>query len=210
MKKNGRSPFWWMEISTGPGRVSKTKCGRAVCRSVSQSVSQSVSLCVQGLSSIAPDRRSRSGRLRSQKMRQSAGTAMAVVTWRHVSRVTRHVPPRGPFEKFSNTAAAQTGGRREPKLSGQKGLGLTWVPWGRTAPGVQKCARRAHFCISAFCPLAPTPFELGTPNLAHGGTLTRAIHPRKIFWLSKFRGVKILDFRKIRFWTPRRSKCAGP
>ena len=60
-----------------------------------------------------------------QKMRQSAGTTMAVVTWRHVSRVTRHVPPRGPFEKFSNTAAAQTGGRREPKLSGQKGLGLT-------------------------------------------------------------------------------------
>ena len=37
---------------------------------------------------------------------------MVVVTWRHVSRVTRHVPPRGPFEKFSNTATAQTGGRR--------------------------------------------------------------------------------------------------
>ena len=50
---------------------------------------------------------------------------MVVVTWRHVSRVTRHVPPRGPFEKFSNTAAAQTGAGREPKLSGQKGLGLT-------------------------------------------------------------------------------------
>ena len=58
-------------------------------------------------------------------MRQSAGTTMAMVTWRHVSRVTRHVPPREPFEKFSITAAAQTGGRREPKLSGQRGLGLT-------------------------------------------------------------------------------------
>ena len=89
------------------------------------SVSQSVSLCVQGLSSIAPDQRSRSGWHKHQKMRQSAGTTMAVVTWRHVSRVTRHVPPRGPFEKFSNTAAAQTGDRREPKLSGQKGLGVT-------------------------------------------------------------------------------------
>ena len=110
-----------MEISTGPGRVSEMKCGRPVCRSVSQWIS----VCVQGLSSIAPDPRSRSGRLRSQKMRQSAGTTMAVVTWRHVSRVRRHVPPREPFEKISNTAAAQTGGGREPKLSGQKGLGLT-------------------------------------------------------------------------------------
>ena len=58
-------------------------------------------------------------------MRQSAGTTMALVTWRHVPRVTRHVPPREPFEKISNTPAAQTGGGREPKLSGQKGLGLT-------------------------------------------------------------------------------------
>ena len=156
-----------MEISTGPGRVSKTKCGRAVC----QSVGQSVSVSVQGLSSIAPDRRSRSGRDRHQKMRQRSGTTMVVVSWRHVSRVTRHVPPREKFEKNSNTPTAQTGGGREPKLSGQKGLGLTWVPWGRTAPGVQKCARRAHFCISAFCPLAPTPFELGSPNLAQGGDL---------------------------------------
>ena len=91
MKKNGRSLFWWMEISTGPGRVSKTKCGRAVCRSVG--------MCVQGLSSIAPDRRSRSGRLRSQKMRPRSGTTMVCVTWRHVSGVTRHVPPRKKFAK---------------------------------------------------------------------------------------------------------------
>ena len=58
------------------------------------SVSQSVGVSVQGLSSIAPDRRSRSGRDKHQKMRQSSGTAMVCVTWRHVSRVTRHVPPR--------------------------------------------------------------------------------------------------------------------
>ena len=50
---------------------------------------------------------------------------MAMVTWRHVSRVRRHVPPREPFEKISNTPAAQTGDGREPKPSGQKGLGLT-------------------------------------------------------------------------------------
>ena len=81
-----------MEISTGPGRVSKTKCGRLF-------VGQSVSMSVQGLSSIAPDRRSRSGRLRSQKMRQRSGTTLVVVTWRHVSRVARHVPPRKKYAK---------------------------------------------------------------------------------------------------------------
>ena len=58
-------------------------------------------------------------------MRQRSGTTIVLLTWRHVSRVTRHVPPREKFEKISNTAAAQTGGGREPKLSGQKGLGLT-------------------------------------------------------------------------------------
>ena len=84
-----------MEISTGPGRVSKMKCGRAVCRSVSQSVCQ----CVQAFSSIAPDRRSRSGRDQHQKMRQSSGTTMVVATWRHVSRVARHVPPRKKYAK---------------------------------------------------------------------------------------------------------------
>ena len=130
-EENGRSPFCeWRFPLVRPCRVSESKwagrpAGLFVGGSVSQSVSQSVSVCVQGLSSIAPDRRSRSGRLRSQKMRQSAGTTMTLVTWRHVSRVTRHVPPREPFEKFSITPATQTGGRREPKLLGQRGLGLT-------------------------------------------------------------------------------------
>ena len=32
-------------------------------------------------------------------MRQSSGTTMVCVTWRHVSRVTRHVPPRKKFAK---------------------------------------------------------------------------------------------------------------
>ena len=122
-----------MEISTGPGRVSKTKC-RPACLCVRRSVS----VCVQGLSSIAPDRRSRSGRLRSQKMRQSAGTTMAVVTWRHVSRVTRHVPPRGPFEKFYNTAAAQTGGRREPQTFRLEGPWSDLSAMGSNRPGGAK------------------------------------------------------------------------
>ena len=79
------------------GRVSESKC-RPACLCVSQSVSLSMS--VQGLSLIAPERRSRSGRDKHQKMRQSAGTTMAFVTWRHVPRGTCHVPPREPLAKL--------------------------------------------------------------------------------------------------------------
>ena len=49
----------------------------------------------------------------------------------HVApRGTCHVPPRGPFEKCCVRAAAQTGGGREPKFSGQKRLGLNCVSLG--------------------------------------------------------------------------------
>ena len=58
-----------------------------------------VSQSVQGLSLIAPERMVRSGRDKHQKMRQSAGTTMAFVTWRHVPRGTCHVPPREPLAK---------------------------------------------------------------------------------------------------------------
>ena len=63
------------------------------------SVSECVCPFVQGLSLIAPDRRSRSGRDKHHSMRQSAGTTMALVTWRHVPRGTCHVPPREPLAK---------------------------------------------------------------------------------------------------------------
>ena len=54
---------------------------------------------VQAFSSIAPDRRSRSGPDKHHSMRPSAGTTMALVTWRHVARGTCHVPPREPLAK---------------------------------------------------------------------------------------------------------------
>ena len=50
---------------------------------------------------------------------------MVVVTWRHVSRVARHVPPRKKYAKKVSHPYSPNGGGREPKLSGQKGLGLT-------------------------------------------------------------------------------------
>ena len=61
-------------------------------------------------------------------MRQSAGTTMALVTWCHVPRGTCHVPPRKPFEKVVDRAAAQTGRVRELKLSGNMHPGRGHVP----------------------------------------------------------------------------------
>ena len=71
------------------GWIFATRPGLFVCQSVSQSV--------QGLLWIAAERMVRSGRDKHQKMRQSAGTTMAFVTWRHVPRGTCHVPPREPL-----------------------------------------------------------------------------------------------------------------
>ena len=88
MKKNGQSPFWGTKIYSRGDRNWHWPDG---CLSVCP--------CVQGLSLIAPDRRSRSGADKHHSMRQSAGTTMALVTWRHVARGTCHVPPREPLAK---------------------------------------------------------------------------------------------------------------
>ena len=85
-------------------------------------------MSVQGLSLITPERMVGSERDKQQKMRQSAGTMMAFVTWRHVSRGTCHVPPREPFEKISSRAAAQTGRVRGLKLSVNVRPGRGHVP----------------------------------------------------------------------------------
>ena len=43
-----------------------------------------------------------------------------------------------------------------------------------TTPRGQNCARRAQFCVSALCPLAPTPFDKISRNLVQGYSATRA------------------------------------
>ena len=87
-EENGRSPFseWRFPL----GRVPESKC-RPACLSVCD--------FVQGLSLITPERLVRSCRNKHQKMRQSAGTTMAFVTWRHVPRGTCYVRPREPLPK---------------------------------------------------------------------------------------------------------------
>ena len=76
---------------------------------------------------------------------------MAAVTWRYVPPGTCHVPPREPFEKCCVRVAAQTGSGREPKLSGQKRLGLNCVPFGESAPRGQNCAR-GQYCFFSLMP----------------------------------------------------------
>ena len=71
----------------------------------------------------------------------------------HVApRATCHVPPREPFEKCCVRAAAQTGSGREPKLSGQKRLGLNCVSLGESAPRGQYCAPRGNFIVFSLLP----------------------------------------------------------
>ena len=78
-------------------------------------------------------------------MRRNGGTTMAAVTWRCVPPGTCHVPPREPFEKCCVRFPAQTGSGREPKLSGQKRLGLNCVSMGESAPRGQNCDPRGQF-----------------------------------------------------------------
>ena len=94
---------------------------------------------------IAPEQLGRSGRETAHSMRRSDGTTMAAVTWRHVPRGTCNMPPREPFEKCCVRAAAQTRSGREPKLSGQKHLGLNCVSLEESASRGQNCAPRGQF-----------------------------------------------------------------
>ena len=129
---------------------------------------------VQGLSLIAPDRRSRSGPDKHHSMRQSAGTTMALVTWRHVARGTCHVPPREPLPKqheldtFFEGTVAET-----QNLQGRCTLVRRMCHVSDDLVGSKLC-RRAQSRFLALCPLAPTPFDEISPNLVQGCSSTRA------------------------------------
>ena len=79
-----------------------------------------------------------------------------------------HMAPREPFEKCCVRATAQTGSGREPKLSGQKRLGLNCVSLGESAPRGQYCAPRGNFIVFSPLPsssdtLGPRDPKFGTP-----------------------------------------------
>ena len=66
------------------------------------------------------------------------------------------------------------------------------APWselcviGKISPeGSKLCPQGAILLFSAFCPLARTPLDLGTPNLVHGCTWARAIRICIIYGIKK-------------------------
>ena len=106
-----------------------------------------VCLCVQGLSLIAPDRRSRSGPDKHHSMRQIAVTTMALVTWRHVPRGTCHVPPREPLQK-----------QHELDTFFEGTVAETWNLQGRCTLVLRMCHVSDDPDGSKLCPQGTIPF----------------------------------------------------
>ena len=114
-------------------------------------------------------------------MRQSAGTMMTCVTWRHAPRAAAWT-----LRKNSNTAAAQMGGGREPKLSGQKRLGLTWVPWGSTGPEGAKVRPQGAFLHLSLLPSSSDTLGPRVTEFCVG-----------VHWYSAIRGIVTLTRGQI-------------
>ena len=55
-------------------------------------------------------------------------------------------------------------------------------------PRGQNYALRARFHFPALCPLAPTPFDLATPNLVQGCGVTRSFNAKKFRGVGKLGG----------------------
>ena len=112
--------------------------------------------CVQGLWSITPDRRSRSGPDKHHSMRQSAGTTMVLVTWRHVPRGTCHVPPREPLAKQHELDTFFEGTFAE-----------TWNLQARLTLAWRMCHVSDDPVGSKLCPQGTIPFFSFLPSSSH-------------------------------------------
>ena len=121
---------------------------------------------------------------------------MAAVTWRYVPRGTCHVPQHEPFEKCCVRAAAQTGSGREPKLSGQKRLGLNCDIRRIIPEGSKLCPQEA---ISFFSLMPSSSDTLGPRDPKFGARVhVNKGYPR-MHHLGGFQKleVKIIDFWKF-------------
>ena len=119
---------------------------------------------------------------------------MAAVTWRCVPPGTCHVPPREPFEKCCVRVAAQTGSGREPKLSGQKRLGLNCVSMGESAPRGQNCAPRGQFYFFSLLPSSSDTLEPRDPKFGTRVHVSQGYPNIHNLGGSKIRGSKFLIF----------------
>ena len=119
---------------------------------------------------------------------------MAAVTWRCVPPGTCHVLPREPVEKCCVRVAAQTVSGREPKLSGQKRLGLNCVSMGESAPRGQNCAPRGQFYFFSFLPSSSDTLEPRDPKFGTRVHVSKGYPNIHNLGVSKIRGSKFLIF----------------
>ena len=121
----------------------------------------------------------RSGRDKHQKMRQSAGTTMALVTWRHVPRGTCHVPPREPLAKQYWLDKIF-----ERKVAETRNFQGRCTPGGYTChvsddPEGSKLCPQGTFPFFSLMPSSSDTLRAKVTKFGTGGTLTRAIQPSK-------------------------------
>ena len=145
------------------GWIFATRPGLFVCQYVCQSV--------QGLSWITPERTVRFGRDKHQKMRQSAGTTMAFVTWRHVPRGTCHVPPREPLAKQYSLDKVF-----EKKVAETRNFQSRCIPGGYTChvsddPEGSKLCPQGTFPFSSLRPSSSDTLRAGVTKFGTAGDL---------------------------------------
>ena len=138
-----------------------------------------------------------SGRDQAHSMRQSAGTTMVCVTWRHVSRGMFHMPPREPLRnkrwgKILEGEIAET-----PNFQGK--CALVWHTYHvcDDSEGSKLCPQGA---LSFFGPMPSSSDALG-PRVTKFGTQVKTnegYSSIQILGGPEIRG-KILDFRKKSF-----------
>ena len=134
----------------------------------------------------------RSERDKHHSMRQSAGTTMALVTWRHVPRGTCHVPPREPLAKQHELDTFFEGTVAETRnLQGRCTLVRRMCHVSGDPEGSKLCPQ-GTIPFFSLMPLAQRPLDPGTPNFVQGCRVTRS------FKIMKFRGVQKLGGSKFR------------
>ena len=160
--------------------------GGCVCLCVCESV--------QGLSLIAPDRRSRSGPDKHHSMRQSAGTTMALVTWHHVPRDTCHVPPREPLAKqheldtFFEGTVAETQNLQDTFTLVRRMCHVSDDPVG------SKLCPQGTFPFFSLMPSSSDTLRPGDTKFGTGLQCNKVFQNCEIEGGPKIRGVKILNF----------------
>ena len=139
--------------------------------------------CPMNSAGTAGPIRTRDGSFDAPERRNDDGGGHARGAACHLARATcRRVNP-------SKNVVSGLQPKREVAVSPnfQVRSALVWIvcQWENQPRGVKLVPPGGNFIFSAFCPLARTPLNLGTPNLVHGSTWARAIRIFIIWWVQK-------------------------